>query len=166
MLAVKTEASLSLTRRVTNRLWSEAISMDKKDSTKFSKRTIGDWLKILVLLLDEAAVLVLVIVVLRFFGIRIPWPIMIVIVLLLGTFVFITHKAVIPTFRWRPVSGSEGMIGAQGIVVVPLTPVGTITVQGEHWRAVSVDDNIEVDETVEIIGLDRLTLKVKRQDDS
>ena len=140
--------------------------MDKKDTTKLSKRSIGDWLKVLVLLLDEVAVLVLVIVVLRFFGIRIPWSVMIVIVLLLGTFVFITHKAVVPTFRWRPVSGSEGMIGAQGTVVAPLTPVGTITVQGERWRAVSVGDNIEVDETVEIIGLDRLTLKVKRKDDS
>ena len=137
--------------------------MHKEVNTKFTKRTIADWLKVLVLLLDEGVALLVVILVLRFFEIRIPLPITIVIALLLGTLVFITHKAVIPSFHWRPVSGSEGMIGAQGRVVKPLTPLGTIIVNGEYWRAKSVDDNIEVDENVEIAGLDGLTLEVKRK---
>ena len=138
--------------------------MHQEVNTNFRKRTIADWLKVLVLLLDEGVALLLVILLLRFFEIRIPLPITIVIALLLGTLVFITHKAVIPSFHRRPVSGSEGMIGTQGRVVKPLTPLGTITVDGEYWKAKSVDDNIEVDENVEIVGLDRLTLKVKHKE--
>ena len=45
------------------------------------------------------------------------------------------------------------MVGAQGRVVELLNPVGTI----------SVDDNIDVDENVEIVGVDGLTLRVKRR---
>ena len=126
------------------------------------KRKVRDWLKILVLLLDEAAVLLVVILVLRLLGVRIPLPITIVIALLIGTLVFVTHRAIIPSFHRKPVTGSEGMVGVQGSVVKSLTPVGTITVNGEYWRAKSVDD-IEVDEDVVILGLDGLTLKVKRK---
>lgn len=106
-------------------------------------------------MLDGAAALLLVILVLRFLEIRIPLPITIVIVLLVGTLVFVVHKAVIPTFHMRSLTGSEGMISAQGRVVEPLTPVGAINVKGECWRAKSVDEDVE------IVGLDGLTLNVK-----
>jgi len=139
------------------------ISMSKKVDTKLVKRTVVDWLKVLVLLLDEAAVLALVIVVLWFLGIRIPLPIMIPMVLLLGIFVFMIHKAIIPSFHLKQVTGREGMIGIQGRVAEPLAPVGAVIVKGERWRARSVDDNIEVDENVEIVGVRGLTLEVKRQ---
>ncbi len=138
--------------------------MRKKVDIKSLKRTITDWLKVLALLLDEAAALVLVILLLRFFKIHIPLPIAIVTGLLLGTFVFIIHKVVIPSFHRRIVTGSEGMIGKQGRVVEPLTPIGVITVNGERWKAKSIDNNIEVNENVEIIGLDGLTLKVKHKE--
>lgn len=137
--------------------------MRKKIDTKSVRRTITDWGKVLVLLLDEAAVLVVVILALHFFGIRIPLPITITVVIILGIFVFIIHIAVISSFHRKQVTGREGMIGTQGRVVEPLIPVGAITVKGEYWRAKSVDDNIEVDENVEIVRLEGLTLEVKRK---
>jgi len=137
--------------------------MRKIFDIRFTKRTLLDWGKVLVLLLDEAAVIFLVIVVLHFFRIAIPLPAVVILALLLGTFVFVIHVAVIPSFHRKQATGREGMIGAQGIVVEPLTPVGVIIFEGEHWRAKSVDGNIEVDENVEIVGLERLTLKVKRK---
>lgn len=143
--------------------WLRLISMSRRVNTKLIKRTIADWLKVLVLFLDDAAVVLLIILVLRFLRIQIPLPITIVVAILIGTFVFIIHKSIIPSFHRKPVTGSEGMIGLQGRVVEPLTPVGTIIVKGERWRAKSVDDNIEADENVEIVGLDGLTLKVKRR---
>ena len=73
------------------------------------------------------------------------------------------HVAVIPSFHRRIVTGSEGMLGVQGRVVKPLKPVGTIVIKGEHWRAKSIEDSIEVNENVEIVGLDGLTLNVKRK---
>jgi membrane-bound ClpP family serine protease len=140
--------------------------MQKILRTKLMKRTVGDWLKVLVLLLDEAAVLVLVILLLQFLKIKIPLPLAIVSLLVLGILVFIIHMAVIPSFHWRKVSGAEGMIGTQGRVIEPLSPVGTIVVKSERWRAKAIDGNIGVNEVVEIIGLDGLTLQVKGKENS
>ena len=125
-------------------------------------RTVKDYLKVLVLLLDEVVVIVLVIVLLRVFKVSIPLPVTIVSALLLGVLIFSIHKAVIPTFHRKGVSGREGMMGVRGRVVKPLTPVGTIHVKDEYWRAKSVEDDMEVDEEVEIVGMEGLTLQVRR----
>ena len=138
-------------------------SMRKTIDKGIIKRKLTDWGKVLVLLLDEAAVVLLVIAVLHFFRIAIPLPVAIVLALVLGVFVFVIHASVIASFHRRIVTGSEGMLGVQGRVVKPLKPVGTIIVKGEYWRAESVSDNIEVDEDAEVVGLERLTLKVKRR---
>ena len=127
-------------------------------------RSIKDWLIVGLLLLDEVAALVLVLLALWFFKIRIPFAVVIVIALLLGTFAFITHKVIIPSFHKRKVTGSEGMIGLEGAVIEPLTPVGVVRVEGELWKAKSVDDDIATGEDVEILGLQKLTLEVKRKD--
>ena len=126
-------------------------------------KTVAGWLKVLVLFLDEAAALLLLIVVFRFFGIRISLSIAIILALLVGALAFLIHIAVIPSFRKRPVTGTEGMIGAEGNVVELLNPFGAITVKGEYWRALSVEDTIAIDEKVEIVGLEGLTVKVKRK---
>jgi len=128
------------------------------------KRTIKDWLIILVLLLDDAAALVLVLLVLWFFRIKIPLWAAIVIALVLGTFAFITHKVIIPSFHKKKITGSEGMVGLKGEVVKPLTPVGVIKVKGEYWKAKSVDRDIAVGKDVEISGINGLTLEVRRKD--
>jgi len=137
--------------------------MSKRVDIKLIKRTIKDWLKVLVLLLDEAGALVLVILILRYLEIQIPLPLTIVLGLGAGTIVVVIHMAVIPTFHRKVVTGSEGMIGAQGRVVKPLTPAGAITIKGESWRAKSVDEDIEAGEGVEIVGVAGLTLMVKRK---
>jgi len=128
-------------------------------------RSIKDWLMVGLLLLDEVAALVLVLLVLWFFKIRISFEIVIVIALLLGTFVFITHKVIIPSFHKRQVTGSEGMVGLVGEVIEPLAPVGIVRVEGELWKAKVVgEDDIEAGEDVEILRLQKLTLEVKRKD--
>ncbi|MFC2045273.1 NfeD family protein [Chloroflexota bacterium] len=136
--------------------------MNKKDDTKLILPTITDWGKVSILLLDEAAVIAVILLILHFLGIQIPFPIMIGGGIIVGIFVFIIHIAVIPSFHRKQVTGREGMIGTRGRVVEPLTPVGAVTVEGEYWRAESVDDYIGVDENVEIVRLEGLILKVKR----
>ncbi|MFC2025504.1 NfeD family protein [Chloroflexota bacterium] len=125
----------------------------------FKKSTPSDWLKVLVLLLDEAVVLVLIFVALHFFDIHIPLAITIFLVLLISVFIFVVHIKVIPSFHWKQVTGQEGMIGLQGKVVEPLTPTGTIIVKGERWKAKSVD-NVEIGENVEVVEVEGLTLMV------
>ena len=83
----------------------QLVPMRRIVNTNQIKRALGDWLKVLVLLLDEAAVIVLIILALRFFGIQMPLPITIVISLLAGGFVFIIHITVIPSFRKKQVTG-------------------------------------------------------------
>ncbi len=129
------------------------------------KRSIKDWLIILVVLLDEVIVVALVFLVLWLLGIEIPLPVTITVALLLGALVFIMHKAVIPTLHKKRITGSEGMIGLTGIVIEPLAPVGVIRVSGENWKAKTVGESIAVDEEVEVLGLEGLTLKVGRKSD-
>ena len=119
------------------------------------------WLVVLVLLLDDVAVFVLVIFGLQFLGIEIPLPVKIVIAVILGTFVFIIHKAVIPALRRKKITGSEGMIGLEGEVIEALTPVGAVMVRGERWKAKSVDEDISAGDEVEILGVNGLTLTVR-----
>ena len=128
------------------------------------KKTVKDWLMVGVLLLDEVAALVLVYLVLWIFNIRMPIAIAIIIGLLLGAFVFITHKVIIPSFHKEQVTGSEGMIGMEGEVVESLTPFGFVRVEGELWKAKSVGEDIAVEEDVEIMGLKKLTLEVRRKE--
>jgi len=126
---------------------------------------IKDWLKVVVLLLDEAASVALVFFVLWLLGVEIPLPVTIVVALLLGIVVFITHKAIIPAFHKKQVTGAEGLMGLEGEVIQPLTPLGVVSVNGEYWKAKSVGGNIAVGEEVEVLALERLTLKVKRKGD-
>jgi membrane-bound ClpP family serine protease len=82
--------------------------------------------------------------------------------LLIAVLVFIIHIKVIPSFRLKQATGREGMIGLEGRVVQSLTPVGVICVKGENWKAKSVGDYIEVEEEVEVAGVEGLTLRVTR----
>ncbi|MFC1908062.1 NfeD family protein [Chloroflexota bacterium] len=137
--------------------------MNKQFNTQLMLRAITDWGKVLILLLDEAAVIIIILLILHFLGIQIPLPIMIGGGTIVVILVFTIHIAVIHSFHRKQITGREGMIGTQGRVVKSLTPIGAITIKGEYWRAESVDDNIEVDENVEIVRLEGLTLKVKRK---
>ena len=128
-----------------------------------TKRTAKDWIKITVLLLDEVIAIALVLGVLWFFKIEFPLWAAVVVALLLGGIAFITYKLIIPSFHARQVTGPEGMLGYVGEVMEPLTPQGTVKVEGEYWKARSVDGDVAAGESVEILGLDKLTLEVKHK---
>lgn len=134
----------------------------KIDNTSL-KTTIVSWLKVFALFLDDAAVLLLIILTLQIFNVQVPLPAVIILAILFVIIVVILHRTVIMDFRRKPVTGNEGMIGMEGRVAGSLHPKGMIIVEGEHWQAKSKDGDIEVDETVEIVGVDRLTLQVKRK---
>lgn len=125
------------------------------------KKTIKDRLILLVLMADEVAALVLVLLVLSFFKVSIPLWLTVVIALLIGGLAFAAHKVIIPSFHKKPVTGSEGMLGLEGTVIESLTPFGLIRFKGECWKAKSVAENLAVGVEVEILGLNGLTLEVK-----
>ena len=139
------------------------MPMCKRFDVYLIKRSLTDWGKVLILLLDEAIVVAAIIFAFWFFKIKIPLPITITIAIIGGIFIFIIHVAVITSFHRKQVTGREGMTGLQGRAVEPLTPFGTIIVKGEYWKAKCLYDKIGVDEDVEIVGIDGLTLMVKRK---
>jgi membrane protein implicated in regulation of membrane protease activity len=121
------------------------------------------WLMVIFSLLDEAVVLVLVVLGLWYFHVKISWPLGLVVGLLMVAFVFIVHKAIIPSLLRRKLTGREGMIGLSGRVTEPLSPGGTVTIKGEYWKARCNGDCIAVGEDVEVVGIDGLTLEVKKK---
>ena len=76
----------------------------------------------------------------------VPWPIIVVIVVLGLVKYLIWRMAVVPVLR-RQITDPKDMKG-QGRVVEPLAPVGLIKVGGEYWQAKSIEGDIEVDESV------------------
>ena len=130
---------------------------------KGESSTIKAWLIVMVALLDEVAVLAIVFLALWYFKVQISLPAIIAIGLVLGAFAFITHRAIVPSLRRKKVTGAEGMIGMVGEVVATLKPDGVVKISGEYWQAKSLDGNIETGEDVEIQGIDRLKLEVRRK---
>jgi membrane-bound ClpP family serine protease len=127
------------------------------------KMTVKDWLIVLASLSDDAAIALFILLVLWLLKIPISLPIIIFVVMLFIVSAFVMHKLVIPALHRKKTTGAEGMIGLIGKVVKPLMPNGLIRVKGEYWEAISVGKNIRVGENVEIIGVDGLTLRVKRK---
>lgn len=118
---------------------------------------------VLVALLDDVAVLAVLLLVLWFFKVKFTLPIVTVIALLFGARVYMTYRAVKHTAHRKKIGGSEGMIGLEGEVIEALKPVGVIRVVGEYWKAKSVDGDTEIGASVEIMEVSRLVLEVRRK---
>jgi membrane-bound ClpP family serine protease len=121
------------------------------------------WLLVLASLLDDAALLAVLFLALRFFHVKITWPIILAVCLLVAAYLVIMHRAVVPALRRRKVTGAEGMIGQTGKVSSPLRLEGMIKIKDEYWEARSVDGDISADEDVEVVGINGLLLEVKRK---
>jgi membrane protein implicated in regulation of membrane protease activity len=126
------------------------------------KSKVIDWLKVILLLTDEMAVLAAVFLVLHFLGVDIPLPLMVGLGLVVAVFVFIIHIKVIPTFHLRRTTGQEGMIGKHGMVVAPLSPKGLVHIADEDWKARTDGDYIDAGEEVEVTEMNGLLLTVIR----
>lgn len=121
------------------------------------------WVIVLVALLDDIAVLALLFSILWAFNVEIPLYLLIIIGLVAGTFVFIVHRAILPSLRKKKVAGKEGMIGLTGEVTQALKPKGTIKIGDEYWKAKSSSGDIDVGDEVEVVDIDGLSLEVERK---
>lgn len=121
------------------------------------------WTIVLLSLIDDIAILAVVIGIFWYFKVKLPLWAMIVIGLVLGGYIFFRTLAVLPSVRRKKISGSEGMIGMVGEVTESLKPSGIIRVSGERWQAESVEGHIDIGEEVEVLSICRLKLEVKRK---
>ncbi len=121
------------------------------------------WLIVTIALLDDIIVLAIVFLVLWLFDVKISLTVGIAAGLVLGGFVFVTHRAIVPSFRRKKLTGAEGMLGLTGTVIDALDPVGTVKIKNEYWTSKSVDGIIETGEDIEVVGIHGLSLEVKRK---
>ena len=80
-------------------------------------------------------------------------------VLVSGFFLVVTGLAV-RAYRSRTSTGSEGLVGATGVVRERLDPEGLISIHGEFWRA-QAPEPVERGARVEVERIDGLILHVK-----
>jgi membrane protein implicated in regulation of membrane protease activity len=88
-----------------------------------------------------------------------PWNAVVIVAAALGEIA----EAVIGiryTRRRRAHVGVETLVGAEAIVITPLTPTGQVKVNGEIWQARS-EREARVGERVRITAVDGLTLAVE-----
>jgi membrane-bound ClpP family serine protease len=135
--------------------------MDKKDVPTKTKA----WLIVLLALLDDIAVLAVIALILWIFDVELSIPVIVILVLALGTFIFILHRAVIPAIRRRKISGAEGMIGSIGKVTQPLKPKGIVKIHDEYWKATCIDGDADTGEDVEVQSINGLNLEVRKKVD-
>ena len=85
--------------------------------------------------------------------------------LILIVVVFLIYEIV--TFRLgrralerKPAIWSGAIVGHCGKATTPLTPDGYVKIEGELWRALSSDTNINKGDDIVVVEMNRLTLRV------
>jgi membrane-bound serine protease (ClpP class) len=90
-----------------------------------------------------------------------PWLIALGTLALSGYFLIIL-RAVLRARRLPSVTGAESLLGQDGVATSDLTLHGTVRVGGEDWSAIAEVGPIGAGETVEVIGVEGITLRVHR----
>jgi membrane-bound serine protease (ClpP class) len=89
-------------------------------------------------------------------------PVIIAVAACVAGFFIFAVGAVWRARRRRVVTGAEGLVGSIAEVRTTLNPSGLVLVQGELWKATSLEGTIQPGEQVVVTAVDGLTLTVKR----
>jgi membrane protein implicated in regulation of membrane protease activity len=119
-------------------------------------------LAILSTLLEEAALVVIVLWGLPRLDITLPLAGLITLMAVWAAFSVFTYRMGSKALRKKPMDGLPAMVGSSGKVVSPLALEGLIKVKSELWIAKSDKGNIDVGEEVTITGQDGLKLIVHK----
>jgi Membrane-bound serine protease (ClpP class) len=86
-----------------------------------------------------------------------------IIIILIGAFVAYYINRIVKSQVNKPVTGWESMIGKEAIADTDIGPTGWVSVDGIRWRS-KVEGNVSIEkgETVIVVGINNLTLLVKR----
>ena len=114
-------------------------------------------------LLEELALVVIVLWGLPQLGIRIPLAGLIALMVALLTYAVISYRIVSRSLKRKPVVGLPNMIGSKAKVVSPLDPEGLVKIRDELWKAKSAGMKIDTGEEVTVVEQDGLELVVHRR---
>ncbi|TET43253.1 MAG: hypothetical protein E3J66_02150 [Dehalococcoidia bacterium] len=112
-------------------------------------------------LLEEAAIVAIVLWGLPRLDIEIPLAGLIALMVAWGAYSVITYRRGSRALRRKPLDGLPDMVGSQGEVVSPLAPEGLVRIKGELWQAESATGRIDTGEEVTVLRQDGLKLVVR-----
>lgn len=95
-------------------------------------------------------------------ALRISWAVILPVVALSAGMFIITVTIALRVYREKPDTGKEGLINMQAVAKTDIHTTGQIFMRGEYWSAWS-DEPIRKDESVTVLEVDGLKLKVKKR---
>ena len=117
-------------------------------------------------LLEEAALVAIVLWGLPQLGIHIPLAGLIALMVAWGGFSVFIYRMGSRALRRKPVVDLLPMIGSRGKVVSPLALDGQVRIKGELWQATSAGERIDAGEEVIVVDQDGLKLIVRKLSNS
>lgn len=82
--------------------------------------------------------------------------------LAVSSYILVVVRAVLRTRHLPSRSGSEALLGKEGVATTDLAPRGAVRVGGEEWSAIAEAGPIQAGETVEVLAVEGITLRVHR----
>jgi len=113
-------------------------------------------------LLEEAALVVIVLWGLPQLGIHIPLAGLIALMAAWGALSVFTYQMGSRALRRKLIVGLPDMVDSKGKVVSPLAPEGLVRIKGELWVAKSTGRRMDTGEEVTVVGQDGLKLIVRK----
>jgi len=113
-------------------------------------------------LLEEAALVVIVLWGLPQLGIHIPMAGLIALMAAWGALSVFIYRMGSRALRRKLIVGLPDMVGSKGKVVSPLAPEGLVRIKGELWVAKSTGRGMDTGEEVTVVGQDGLKLIVRK----
>ena len=92
-----------------------------------------------------------------------PWLVA-AMALIFGGFFVVALRALLRARRAPVTTGIEALVGQIGTATSSLTPAGVVRLDGENWSAVSVEGNVRAGESVEVVGVAGVSLRVRRHE--
>jgi len=112
-------------------------------------------------LLEQAAIVVIVLWGLPQIGVHIPLWGLIVLMVAWGSYSITAYRIGSRALRRKQVIGLPDMVGSKGKVVSPLAPEGLVRIKGELWVAKSASGEMEPGGEIIVVGQDSLKLVVR-----
>jgi len=82
--------------------------------------------------------------------------------LAVSSYILVVVRAVLRTRHLPSRSGTQALLGKEGVATTDLALRGTVRVNGEEWSAVAEVGPIQAGETVEVLAVEGITLRVHR----
>lgn len=88
------------------------------------------------------------------------WPVKGIVIGLLALFEILEISIFLKWRRRRSITGSEGLVGAEGFAISDCAPEGQVKVRGRIWKGHSTD-GVRAGEPIRVVAVDGLKLDVE-----